>query len=234
MHIDEGALARALGGLAQHQFDSVGLTEAFHLIVGAMPGLFALDGAGVLLLDDQQDLRYAASTDRGAQILEAVQAANGRGPCVSAIIEDTIVTVEDIQTDERWPDLGDVLAANGIRGVIGAPIHVTGTPIGSLNVYHREPHRWDESEVSALLAFDRIAEKLLAGAVLNARNETLVEQLNRALANRINIDRAVGVLMGREDLDAVDAFERIRRAARSSRTPVREIAEEVLRTKKLP
>lgn len=210
------------------------LEEALDVIVDAMPALFAVDGAGILLLDDEQVLRYAASTDRGSEVLEAAQETTGHGPCVTALLDDVPVAVDDIVTDERWPDLREVLSNNGIRGVIGAPIHVAGTPIGSLNAYHRSPRRWDPSDQEAILAFDRVVERILTHAVLAQRNETTVGQLNLALTARITIDRAVGVLMGREDLDAADAFERLRRAARSSRRPLKDVAADVVAMRKLP
>jgi GAF domain-containing protein len=234
VHIKETSLDHALERLSEHDLDRMGLANALEAIVGAMPELFAVDGAGVLLLDDLQQLRYAASSDRGAQILEAVKETTGRGPCVSALIDDEVITVHDFVSDERWPDLTEVLVENGIRGVLGVPMHLAATPVGSLNVYHRDPRRWDRSDRAALLAFNQVAERLVANAVLAARSEALVEQLNRALEARINIDRAVGVLMATEDLDAADAFERIRRSARSARRPVRDVAAQVLVTRKAP
>src|ERR1700757_623744 len=95
-HIDEATLAYAIGRLSQQELNRMGLASAFEAIVGAMPELFTVDGAGVLLLDDLQQLRYAASSDRGAQILEAVQETTGRGPCVSALVDNELVAVHDI------------------------------------------------------------------------------------------------------------------------------------------
>jgi GAF domain-containing protein len=234
MPIDEPALAHALGRLSQQDLNGMGLAGALEAIVGAMPELFSVDGAGILLLDDLQQLRHAVSTDRGAQILEAVQETTGRGPCVSALVDNEPVVVADVGSDERWPELTPVLVENGIRGVLGVPLHLAGTPVGSLNVYHRDPRPWDSSDKAAIAAFNRVAERLLANAVLASRREALVQQLTRALEARVSIDRAVGVLMAVEDLDAADAFERIRRSARSARRPVREVAAEILLSKKVP
>jgi GAF domain-containing protein len=233
VHIDEGALAGAIGRLNQQEWSRMDVAGALTTVLGAMRSLFSVDGAGILLIDDQQALRHVASTDSSALVLEAVQETTGRGPCVSAVVDDQVIEVDDIGADGRWPDLAPVLMDNGIRGILGGPVHVAGAPIGSLNVYHRDARGWDSSDVAALLAFDKLVERLLAHAVLNARNEALVAQLERALASRISIDRAVGLLMGRLDLDAADAFERIRRSARTARRPVREVASEVLATGKL-
>ena len=44
----------------------------------------------------------------------------------------------------------------------------------------------------------------------------------------MSIERAIGLLMGREGIDGTAAFNQLRQAARSSRRRVREIAEEML------
>jgi len=233
VHIDDSAVAKAMGRLGQQELGSMSLADALGLVVGVMPDLFAVDGAGILLLDDRQVLRHVASTDGGAHILEALQETTGRGPCVSALVQEELIEVEDIGTDERWPELRPVLTDNGIRGILGVPVHVAGAPIGSLNVYHRESRGWDDSDLAALLAFDQLVERILASAVLTTRNEELVKQLEQALSTRVLVDRAVGMLMGLEDIDAAEAFERIRRAARSSRRPVHDVAGDVLAARKL-
>jgi GAF domain-containing protein len=234
MNIDEQALSGALGRLSQQELARMDMREALGVIVDSMPALFSVDGAGILLLDDEQDLRYVASTDQGAQVLEAVQETTGHGPCVTALFDDVVIVVDDIVEDERWPDLGALLVPNGIRGVMGAPIHVAGAPIGSLNVYHRDQRGWDASDQAALLAFDRVAERILSHALLVQRNEELVGQLTHALSSRVSIERAVGILMAVEDLDAPEAFERLRRSARSNRRRVADLANEVIAAKKLP
>ena len=228
MHIEHATLERAMGRLASPNLARLGLSAALGEIVAALPALFDVDGAGVLLLDEEQVLRYAASTDAGARLLEAVQESSGRGPCVESLLDNELVQVNDMFEDGRWPDLAAVLTENGIRSVLGMPLHLTGAAVGSLNVYRRDPHVWDESDRRALGAFERLIERLLTEAMLGERREVLVTQLEHALAARVEIERAVGIVMATEQLDAPAAFEQVRRAARSQRKSVREIAAEVV------
>lgn len=228
MHIEQAALERAMGRLASHDLTQLGLGAALGEIVAALPELFTVDGAGILLLDEEQALRYVASTDAGARLLEAVQESSGRGPCVESLVDNDLVQVDDLLTDRRWPDLSAVLVTNGIRSVLGIPLRLTGTAVGSLNVYRATAHNWDESDRRALGAFERLIERLLAEAIHSERREVLVTQLEHALAARVEIERAVGIVMATEQLDAPVAFEQIRRAARSRRKTVREIAAEVV------
>jgi AmiR/NasT family two-component response regulator len=48
------------------------------------------------------------------------------------------------------------------------------------------------------------------------------------LDHRITIERAVGFLMAREQVDAVTAFNRLRAAARDRRVKLSRVAQEVL------
>lgn len=232
MHIEQSALEATLGRLGgelAHQ----GLATAVADIVTAMPTVFDVDGAGVLLLDEEQVLRYVGSTDTASELLESVQASTGRGPCVEALLDDEVVVVEDLGADSRWPDLAEVLVPAGVRAVLGSPIHLAGAPVGSINVYRRERYTWDDSDRSALGAFNRVVERLLAAAIVSESREAVVTQLQHALEARVEIERAVGVVMATENVDAATAFERLRRVARSTRRPVREVAREVVHFRRL-
>lgn len=199
-----------------------------------MPELFGADGAGMLLIDDAHVLRYVASTDSGAQLLEAVQESTGHGPCVESLVEDRLVAVADILDDDRWPDIGALLASNGVRSVLGVPVHVSGVPVGSLNVYSAIPRTWGSSALKALTTIEAFVDRVLTAGVFSQRQEELIGQLQHALETRVSVERAVGVVMALDSVDAPAAFERIRRAARSARRSVHEVAAEVVQHHKVP
>jgi AmiR/NasT family two-component response regulator len=72
---------------------------------------------------------------------------------------------------------------------------------------------------------------------LRVENELLRtenEQLRVALASRIVIEQAKGVLLERFDLPSEDVFQLLRMAARRSRRNIHELAEEVLKTRVTP
>jgi hypothetical protein len=103
-----------------------------------------------------------------------------------------------------------------------------GTPVGTLNVYCDRPRDWDDTHISALEAYNALLEARLAGALVERAHGEIVDQLQFALDSRVVIERAVGLLMGRDGLDNVTAFQELRRSARSSRRRVLTVAEEVL------
>lgn len=231
MHIEGPVLQRALAALSQEQLLESDLPAGLLEIIGAVPGLFGSDGAGILLIDEDSVLRYAAGTDDSARALEHAQEATGHGPCVECLVDNVTVEVTDLATDPRWPDLAELLRPKAMRAILGLPIRLAGTPIGSLNIYKHEPYTWTDEEQEALASFQRIVERFLAAAISAERNEVLVGQLQHALDARILIERAIGFIMASEGVSAPKAFERIRRAARSSRRPAKEIAEAVIQGK---
>ena len=60
------------------------------------------------------------------------------------------------------------------------------------------------------------------------------EQLRIALASRIVIEQAKGVLIERIDLPPEDVFQLLRMGARRARRNIHELAEEILKTRTTP
>jgi GAF domain-containing protein len=204
------------------------VVQALQGVCKAAAELLGVDGSGVLLVDEGRVQRSTAASDEGGHLLEVHQEAVREGPCVDAMMYDRFVATSDVATDERWPRLALVMADTEVAAILGAPIHVGGQAVGSLNVYRSSPYDWDGSDIAAVESFAAIASHLLSLALAASSKERVVEQLQHALENRVNIERAVGVLMGRHQLNAVDAFERIRQRARSEQRKVFDVATEVL------
>jgi ANTAR domain len=106
--------------------------------------------------------------------------------------------------------------------------------VGTLDVYAGDPRDWDPSEVAALQAYAGLVASLLSAAVTAQVKGRLAHQLQAALEHRWLIEQAKGVLMGREDLDAQSAFERLRGAARSSTRRLADVARDVTAGVPLP
>ena len=75
----------------------------------------------------------------------------------------------------------------------------------------------------------RLAAALtIANTIQSEQRGELAEQLQRALDARVVIEQAKGALVAREGLSEREAFERMRRQARSQRRRVVEVAAEVM------
>lgn len=225
--IDPGALERSLDALRE-RFIGAMLPSAFHDAIATTRSLFGATGAGVMMVDESTVLCAVAATNEPARILEERQEQHGRGPCVDALTLGRTVLVEDLKTDGRWPELSAEMPALGVRAVLGVPIGFGGLPVGSLNVYSSHPSHWSSSQVTALEAHGELIDGLLLASLRVHANEQLVQQLQRALDNRVVIERAVGALMAVHKMDAVTAFGHLRRQARDTQTKAADVAATLL------
>jgi GAF domain-containing protein len=204
------------------------LPEAMQQVVDSAAGVLSVTGSGLMFADDDHVLRYVAASDGHGRELEHAQEDAGTGPCVAALVNDQVVHTDDVTEDPRWPEIHESLRPTRVRAVLGLPIRVGGVAVGSLDAYRAKAGPWDPSEIEGLTAFSALAEQLVLTAFRAERGARMVAQLEHALTHRVTIERAVGVLMEREGLSAVDAFERLRSAARDSRRRAAELASEIL------
>ena len=226
--VDPNAVARSVADLRADDLGKGELRAALNAVVEASATVFGADGAGVMLIDDEQALHYVGATDGRAAALEAAQEETGEGPCIDSLVNDRLVFTSDLIDDDRWPRLRQQIGSLGVRAILGAPLRLGMGAIGSLNVYRFEPWSWDEADIAGVQAYAQVVEELLGAAILARQRHTIVDQLSRALEHRVVIERAVGVLMATEGMDAVRAFDGLRRAARSRRVRVSDLAEQIL------
>jgi len=225
-HIDEGALRSSLERLREAAFDA-DVVGVMRRTVDAVRGVFGYGGAGIMFITESGDLSYVAASDEAGRQLEEAQASAGQGPCYESYVYAREVVSSDVHADDRWPELRHQLSAR-VRAVAGTPVLLGGSPVGTLNVYRDEPAEWDKSEVNALIAYSGLVAEVLAVALAAQEHSTVASQLQSALDYRVVIERAVGYLMGTRRLDAVTAFDVLRRRARDSRRRVADVATDLL------
>jgi GAF domain-containing protein len=227
-HVDAEALAASLADLNLPDAAANAARDAVARVVQGAASVFPGSGVGLMLIGEEgHSLHYVASSDDVARRLERAHEVAGEGPCVDAYVLDTCVKTCDLESESRWPALRAALGDQPVRALLGLPTRL-GSPVGTLNVYCVEPREWDESEVAALEAYNALLEARLAECLLSQRHDKLVNQLQFALDSRVTIERAIGLLMGRDGVDGPTAFNELRRIARSSRRRVHAVAEEVL------
>lgn len=234
MPIDQNALALSLRKLTSRPDSDADLLSALDLITKACVDLFGVTGSGIMLADEQNMVRYVAASDGPGRILETVESEAGQGPCTEAFVYDRPVPVTDVKAEPRWPDLAAALVPHPVHAVLGVPVRLGAIPVGTIDVYRDRPQPWDEAEQTALVRYSEVVGRTLGAALAAHQARELADQLQYALDYRIIIERGVGYLMARDDVDAVIAFNRLRRAARSTQTKVGDVATRLLETGQLP
>jgi GAF domain-containing protein len=232
--VDLSSLEAGLSDLGDLRSTGDNTAELLQRAVAATRQMPTVSGAGLMLVDAEQALRYVAASDEPGRTLEAAQEEAGEGPCIEAFVRNEAIATDDVRTDGRWPRLASLVQQSPVRAVLGVPTHVGGGAVGTLNVYVDSPHDWTDSEVAALGAFASVVDTLLASSVAQQRSDRLAQQLQYALDYRVIIERAVGYLMRRDGVDSVTAFSRLRSAARNSRRKAVDLARDLLDGQPLP
>ena len=134
-----------------------------------------------------------------------------------------VVIGEGAANDWRFAGLPEFLMG-GFEGVVSVPLPLSGVIVGMANFCRVESKSWGPRDLAFLLGLS-----LPLGALLTA--SSLRAQLQRAeqlLADRKLLDRAKGLLQARLKWSEEEAYLHLRRLSRQRRTPMREIALEVI------
>jgi chromosome segregation ATPase len=95
-------------------------------------------------------------------------------------------------------------------------------------VYATQPRAWTPAEVQALGAFAVVTAELVRTAVELANHQVEVAQLRQALASRVWIEQAKGMVAATEGITLDQAFHQLRGRARSSSRKLAEVAQEAV------
>jgi hypothetical protein len=202
---------------------------AMERIVKTTHDLFSVDGAALMLLDDEVALRNVVASDDRLQRLEELQLQHGDGPCIDAFEQKVLVGSDDLTAESRWGEFSSDAAQAGFGALLASPIPYASDAVGVVVVFSAGTHVWSPEGELALLAFTDLAALAIATELQSAERGEKVDQLQRALDVRVTIEQAKGVLIASEHLTPRIAFEQIRTEARRSRRKVAEVAADIVR-----
>lgn len=188
-----------------------------------------LAGAGVVLARDGR-LEPAASSGPRVAALQQVQSLHQSGPGVEAFRTGVVVTVADLSEHGRsWPRYSSAAVRSGMPSVVGIPMRLHAEELGAVNLYGRDRRAWPERDVSAAVVMTKLTACCLVNASRYRQQEQLSHQLQQALASRVVIEQAKGMIAGAHGVDVDEAFQRIRRHARAHNATVAAVSDAIVR-----
>lgn len=195
------------------------LGELTKAALKALPGA---DYAGITISQRGGAVTTASATHYHVTTLDELQQLHRQGPCLSAAWEQSVIHVRDLGADHRWPQyrLGAV-AQTPIRSLLCFQMFADHKTMGTLNFYADQPNVFDEAAVEIGVVYATHAA--LAWRLLRRDR-----QFRSALASRDIIGQAKGMVMERFGIDAVQAFELLKRLSQSSNTPVVDVARQLV------
>ena len=221
-------LMEVLKSFARTLVHEYSISELLDKLCKEINAVLEVDGAGVMLEDEQGALRFVAASDDLIRSIEALQIELGEGPCLQAYQTGRQVLVNDLSVDTEFPAFGPRAQAAGMAAVHSFPLIADGTVVGALNVYAAQPSALDEpgSEAGQLLA--DVATTYILNARTLAESHKLAGQLQQALDSRVVIEQAKGKLSEQLGVSVTEAFEVMRRHARSNGRRLHDVAVEVV------
>lgn len=185
------------------------------------------EGAGIFTIVDGVVTTPAASS-RFVVAVDQLQLEAREGPCLDASTRGSTVYATDLLDDRRWPTFGPSAVAAGVRSI--AAYSLAAPQGGALNMYARLPAAFGATDRAQGQLFATLARLALDAANARAADEIRAGNLLDALRTRELIGQAQGILMERDRITAVQAFEVLRRASQHMNRKLREIAETVVRS----
>jgi len=225
---------QALQELGKLRFGELRVEDAISEVVRTTHTMFGVDGAGLMLVDDEQHLRKVAASDDRFGHLEDLQIQHQEGPCIDAFDGKELISAEDLVSERRWPSFSEAAVAREVRAVLASPLPYNQAAVGVVAVLSEQCHPWSPEAELALLAFTDLAALFIASMMQGERQSELAAQLQGALDSRKVIEQAKGVLMGQDGVSARAAYEQLRTRARSERRKLSAVCAEIVTNAERP
>jgi GAF domain-containing protein len=172
--------------------------------------------------------RTLASTGDMASIGDRIQYELLSGPCVDAMVDDTVFRSDGVADDDRWPAFGPRAHREaGVVSMLSLRLFLESDDrLAGLSLYSTQPEAFgDDDETIATVLATHCAFALQATAA-RAR----VANLERALDSNRQIGMAMGILMATHRVTGDDAFALLRIASQNSNRKLAVVADEVIHT----
>ncbi|WP_091367038.1 GAF and ANTAR domain-containing protein [Geodermatophilus telluris] len=188
--------ARVSGLLLSEETVAAALGLVSSLLLETVP---EAAGAGVTIVD-RSGRRTSGATDPRVERADALQYELDEGPCLAAVAGRTLVRVEDLRTDGRWPRWAAAAVDLGLVSCASAPLVAGDRALGALKVYRGGAGGFTAHDARVLTLSAAQAALLVTHVTARERARRASDDLRRAVAARDVVSTAKGVLMARHGI----------------------------------
>jgi hypothetical protein len=203
------------------------------LLAQACVKVLRVTGAGISITEAGLRVPLGASDAMAAQA-EALQTTLGEGPCLDATATSEPLVADDTSMAERWPMFHrELLTQTPFRSVASIPLNSSQPRrFGALDLYATDAdalQRLNLREVSVNVA-DPMAAVLFDTPTTIAHEGTVLPRwmLRPAVAQRMNVWVAVGILIAHAGLTNADALAALRGYAYGHSASLDDIADDLI------
>ena len=151
-----------------------------------------------------------------------------RGPLHDVLDHGEPHRVSDAGADRRWPTFAAAMLAAGFRSCLLLPLPARTGPGAAFCLFSARPDNFGEASFDVVLLFTLNAGVVFDNAQLYHDSQSLVGQLQTALATRSLVGRAQGIVMHRYELDTDSASALLKRGSQHTNTKLRDVAQAIV------
>ncbi|MET7478218.1 GAF and ANTAR domain-containing protein [Streptomyces sp. NPDC005648] len=197
--------------------------------------LLTARAAGVMYVDGGRSVSLTGSSGHEEMALELLRAQHDGGPCLDSYASGrpvAPVSIRAARSASRWPEFTERALRHDVVTTYAVPLRRHDQLLGALNVFVPTLPEDEPSDGGTDL---QLAQLLADAGALGLRNHltyvgcrTVTGQLQQALASRVRIEQAKGMLAERWRVPADHAFVALRSYARRRQLPLDQVVQSVI------
>jgi ANTAR domain/GAF domain len=194
--------------LADTMTDNYDVIDFLQVLAERCVDLLDTSAAGIMVADTDGRLRHAACSSEQMRLVELCD--------------------DREEAARRWPRFAPRAQAAGFLAVSAVPMRLRRDVVGALNMFSSAPMSLSDDDLTVAQAMADVATIgiLQERAIRDSR--AFSAQLENALKSRIVIEQAKGILSEHHSIGVDEAFEQLRRYARSRNALLSETAHRVV------
>ena len=228
-HYDLVEVAEAMRSLTQRVAEDHADQSPLHgLVAVALDRVPGATWVSVSVLRSEHFITAAATAEQAVRA-DALQYELGEGPCVEAVLKDSLYVTGQVTSDPRWDQWGERVSSEvGVNSVLSQRLLLQNQNgvVAGLNIYSDSPNTFDRAAVGIALILATHGGLVLSERLASQR----AENLTKALKSNREIGVAMGILMNQHQFTRQESFDVLRVASQNSNRKLADIAVEVADT----
>jgi GAF domain-containing protein len=213
-------LSEIARSLEQETDSEVMLVKMVQEALAVIPGA---EEASISVVTGRRHVASHGASSELPALADRLQESLADGPCLDSAYEQVTVRVEDMAKETRWPRFSPAALEAGVGSMLALQLYVEGDNLGALNLYAREPHRFDDESEHVGLLFASHAAVAFAG--IQKR-----DQMMNVIATGDLIGQAKGRLIERYNITGDRAFMLLIRVCQTQNMLLRDVASQLVTT----
>ena len=221
------ASLRAAIAVAMLSDDPAGPLEAVGAVaISALP----VDGGAFTIMSSDANRQTVAASDSAIAAVEESQYELGEGPTLQAFATGRAVVLRDVaaETRDRWPMFHGAVSGLPVGSLCALPMQLGVVTVGVCVLYRGQPGLVSSEDLAVMLAVVDVTTFAFLALPESLRPRGASGWADEGSPARSQVHQATGMLIAQLDVNAEEAFARLRAHAFSHAQPLDEVADDIV------